>query len=272
MKRLNLIWSVIAILCVSAIPAAAVPSWPGLDSDWDIVTIGGAAYVDARTNDAWDNRDTPPQGPVDIVGGIDQSGNGPFAAGFSAQSAGDLMFRMRVDTNPAIGGQFVWTALLNIDADSDVDWAVQLDLSGDNQVELVQALSGGPDNGWDVTLAGTPHSVGFDPGTNSRFVNASGALNPPFTGSQFHGPGPANDDYFVDFAVPLATFTAETGWNLGDPMGIAFSTSTTHTLANKDRPDYAGWGTVPMVPAPGALVLGSLGTLVFGWFRRGRML
>lgn len=274
MKRLNLGLGVIAILCISWLPAGAVPSWPGLDSDWDVVTIGGGIYIDARTNDAWDNHDTPPQGPVDIVGGIDQSGNGPFAAGFWSQSTEDIMFRMRVDTNPATGGQFVWTALLNIDSDSDVDWAAKLDLSGDNQVELLRALSGGPDNGWDVLLEGPPHTIGFDPGTNSRFVNASGPLNPPFTGSQFHGPGPATDDWFVDFAIPLATFSATTGWNSGDPLGIAFSTSSTHTQTNKDRPDYDGWGDteIPTIPAPGALILASLGTFAFGWLRRGKLL
>jgi len=179
---------------------------------------------------------------------------------------------MRVDTDPSVGGQFVWTALLNMDGDSDVDWAVQLDLSGDNQVELVEAISGGPANGWDVILADGPHGIGFDAAAYSRFVNASGALNPPYTGSQFHGPGPANDDWFVDIAVPLTTFTATTGWEPGDPLGIAFSTSSTHTLDNKDRPDYGDWGDMPAVPAPGALVLGSLGAFVVGWFRRGRLL
>lgn len=270
MKWLNVVLGVAAISCVSWHSAGAVPSWPGLDSDWDLVTIGGGAYVDARTNDPWDNRGTPPQGPVDIVGGIDQSGNGPFAAGFWAQSSEDIMFRMRVDTNPGVGGQSVWTALLNTDADSDADWAVQLDLSGDNQVELVQALSGGPDNNWDVTLADSPHTVGYDPDVYSRFVNASGTLDAPYTGSQFHGPGPENDDWFVDIAIPRGTFTAATGWEPGDPLGIAFSTSSTHTLDNKDRPDYAGWGNTPVIPAPGTLALLGIGTFVFGWFRRGR--
>lgn len=276
MKRVNVILGMVAILSISWVPAGAVPSWPGLDSGWDTVTIGGGMYVDARTGDPGDNFDTPPQGPVDIVGGIDQSANGPFAAGFWAQSAEDLMFRMRVDTDPGVGGQFVWTTLFNTDADSDVDWALQLDLSGDNQVELVQAISGGPANGWDITLAGAPHTIAFDENVYSRFVNASaGALDPPYTGSQFHGPGPETDDWFVDIAVPLATFTATTGWNPGDPLGIAFSTSSTHTLANKDRPDYMGWGNVdepPVVPVPSALILGGLGTCVFGWFRRGRLL
>lgn len=273
MKRLNLILGVIGTVLVSTLPAGAVATWPVADTDWDAVIVGGSTYVDALTGHPGDNYDTPPQGPLDIVGGIDQSANGPFAAGFWAQTAGDLMFRMRVDTDPSVGGQFVWTALLNTDADSGVDWAVQLDLSGDNQVELVQALSGGPDNGWDITLADAPHAIGFSTADYSRFVNASaGGPNPPFTGSQFHGPGPATDDWFVDIGIPLATFTATTGWEPGDPLGIAFSTSSTHTLANKDRPDYAGWGNVPVVPAPSALILGSLGTVVLGWFRRGRLL
>jgi hypothetical protein len=269
---MNLMWGVIGMLCVPWLPAGAVPSWPGLDSGWNTVTIGGSMYVDARTNDAWDNRGTPPQSPVDIVGGIDQNGKGPFAAGFWAQTAEELMFRMRVDTNPSVGGQFVWTALLNTDGDSDVDWAVQLDLSGDNQVELVQALSGGPANGWDVTLAGTPHSIGFEDGTYWRFVEVSGTLDPPYTGSQFYGPGPANGDWFVDIAIPLATFHATTGWNSGDPLGIAFSTSSTHTLDNKDRPDDSDWAEIPLIPAPGALILGSLGACVVGRLRRGRLL
>ncbi len=66
------------------------------------------------------------------------------------------MFRIRLDGDPSRGGQFVRTALLDTDTDPDVDWAFQLDLSGDNQVELVQALSGGPETSWEVALAGPP--------------------------------------------------------------------------------------------------------------------
>lgn len=272
MKRMSIILSVVALLCVLCARAEAAPAWPTLDNQWDPVLIGGVLYIDALANSGSDNYGTPPPEPMDIVGGVDPAGDGPFAAGFWAVDASDLMFRMRVDNDPSVGGQFVWTVLLNTDADSDVDWALQLDLSGDNQVELVQALSGGPDTNWDVTLAGTPHSIGFDEDLYSRFSSASGTLNPPYTGSHFHGPGPVDDDYFVDIAVPLATFTAVTGWNSGDPLGIAFSTSSTHTADNKDRPDYPGWGNQPVVPAPAAILLGSLGVVLVGWCRRNKAL
>ena len=108
----------IAILSVPWFTAGAVPTWPALDTDWNPVLVGGNVYLDALANSGSDNFDTPPPEPMDIVGGIDQSGNGPFAAGFWAQNATELMFRMRVDNNPSVGGQFVWTTLLNTDADS----------------------------------------------------------------------------------------------------------------------------------------------------------
>ncbi|GEM_PF-2323654 len=272
MRKAYSILSVLISLCVLSARVGAGPAWPGADTDWNPVLVGGDIYVDALANSGVDNYDTPPPTPVDIVGGMDPEGDGPFAAGFWALDASHLMFRVRVDGDPSVGGQFVWTALLNTDADSGVDWAVQLDLSGDNQVELVQALSGGPDTNWEVALAGPPHTVGFDKDEYSRFSNASGTLDPPYTGSQFHGPGPVDDDYFVDFAIPLATFTSVTGWNSEDPLGIAFSTSTSHIADNKDRPDYAGWGNVPMVPSPAALMLGSLGVAFVGWLRQRRTL
>ena len=68
-------------------------------------------------------------------------------------------------------------------------------------------------------MAGSPHTIGFDPDMYSRFVNASGALDAPYTGSQFHGPGPATDDWLVDVAIPLSTFTSTTGWESGIRWG-----------------------------------------------------
>ena len=182
MKWWKIIFAAIAILSVPWFTAGAVPTWPALDTDWNPVLVGGNVYLDALANSGSDNFDTPPPEPIDIVGGIDQSGRGPFAAGFWAQNAAELMFRMRVDNDPSRGGQFVWTTLLNTDADSDVDWAVQLDLSGDNQVELVQALSGGPDTNWEVTLAGPPHTIGFDEGDYSRFRERLGNAGPAVHG------------------------------------------------------------------------------------------
>jgi len=158
---------IVSLLFAPCVYAGVGPVWPGSDTAWNPVMVGTDVYVDALANSGFDNYGTPPQSPLDIVGGTDPEGGGVFAAGFWQSTVDDLMFRMRLDGDPGQGGQFVWTALLDTDLDSDVDWALQLDLSGDNRVELVQALSGGPGNGWDVTLS--PTGVGFDYGTYSRF-------------------------------------------------------------------------------------------------------
>lgn len=261
---------ILVVLCLPCSLAVAAPTWPAADNLWDPVLVGGNLYVDAQADSGADYYDTKPPKAMDIVGGVDPQGDGPFAAGFWSLTAADLMFRVRVDGDPSRGGQFVWTALLNTDGDTDVDWALQLDLSGDNQVELVQALSGGPGNNWDVVLAGPPHGNAYDWTVYSRFSNASSPLDAPYTGSHFHGPEPVDDDHFVDLAIPLSDFTGLTGWAAGDPLGIAFSTSASHITDNKDRPDYDGWGDVA-VPAPGAVLLAGLGAAAVGWLRTRRV-
>jgi len=236
---------------------AGGPTWPAADNLWSPVLFGPSLDGDAQA-DTGDYYATRPAKPLDIVGGFDPQGEGPFAAGFWSLGPADLMFRIRVDGNPSQSPQFVWTALLNTDADSDVDWVLQLDMSADEQVELVAALAGGPDNGWEVLLANPPHLIRYDPTLYARFSNASSLPDPPFTGSHFHGPGPIDDDYFVDLALPLLDFMVLTGWNPGEPLGIAFSTSAPHLTNNQDRPDYPGWN-VPTVRAPDMAVPARLG-------------
>lgn len=253
--------ALVIVLGLAPLASAAPVAWPA-DNAWTPATIGAAPYVDRLTvggnlNDDYYN--TPPSPEyTDIVGGTDAAAQGVFAAGFWSNNGTDVMFRIRVDAVPLVNPQTVWQVLLNLDADSDAEYALQLDLSSaDNQVELVQALSGGPDNGWNVVLAGPPHTNAADRADYSRYVNAStGAANPPYTGSHFDSLAPADDDYFVDIAFPWADFKSVTG--VGDGFdfadNIAFSTSASHTLTNKDLPDIASWDN-PQGPDPHDLAI-----------------
>jgi len=90
-------WILILIPCV---PAGAAPSWPASATQWNPVPVGVGIYEDALAGSGADNFDTPPPAGMDLVGGMDPDGNGPFATGFWYSTAEDLMFRMRVDGDP----------------------------------------------------------------------------------------------------------------------------------------------------------------------------
>ena len=233
--------------------------------------IGANPYTDALYVGGNPNNDTfatPPEPEMlDLVGGIDHHGAGPFPTGYWFRDTDNLMFRMRVDNEPGVNSQFVWTVLINTDVDPDVDWALQLDLQVDNQVELVAAASGGPNSGnpWNpVVLDGTPHTGVSPVADYSRFVNASA-----IDGSHFHDPGPDDDDYFVDLAFPLQTLQSVTGLPPGFAFSAALATSADHININKDLPDVAAWSNT--VPEPSALALLSISLfawLAFRWRKR----
>jgi len=260
-----------AVFVCAAVSPGATVTWPN-NNQWTPLEVGGSLYADKVTvggNPFGDVYDTPPNPEyTDIVGGIDSQGNGPFAAGFWYKDATHLMFRIRVDNEPSKNPQVVWQALLDSDSDSDVEWALQLDLSSkDDQVELVPAISGGPDNSWDVVLAAPPHTGAGTPPTDFyRFVNATaGGLDAPYGGSNFDSLN--DDDYFVDFAFGLIDFEDLTGLDAGTfdfTNRTALTTSTTHTQTNKDLPDFTSRDDSETAPAsfPEPVTMGML-TLAF---------
>lgn len=251
-----------AALLLGLLPAGTglAISWPG-DAEWTALTYGLDLYVDALATASGgdDNFVTIPEPEVlDLVGGYDHHGAGPFAAGFSYQDNDYLMFRIRVDNEPTLAGpgadQLVWTVMLNTDGDPDVDWVVQLDQKQHDQVELVPAISGGPQTAvpWDPVVLSSDEleHVGFDSGEYARTQNATAT-----DGSHFHDEGPEDDDFFIDIAYPLATFLSRTGLPADFTYQAALATSATDTLINKDIPDHASWiPTVALVPEPATWV------------------
>ena len=185
-------WMTTALIVLGSTYALGVPLWPA-DGAWQPISAGGGYYIDPLyAGVGTDHYATPPQPEqIDLVGGIDHHGNGPFPTAYYYSDGTDLMFRMHVDNDPTQGGpegsQFVWTVFLNTNPDLAVEWALQLDNKVNAQVELVPAVSGGPQNAapWNpVVLGGAPHTGVSPLSTWSRFVNATGSTARfPFAGA-----------------------------------------------------------------------------------------
>ena len=228
----------------------ADPIWPD-DLDWTPVLVSGIPYIDAldSPDDVYAASTSPDQ--MNLVGGLDGNSAVLFPTAFFYADNDNLMFRMRVDGNPT-GANSAWIVFLNTDLDTEVDWVLSLDSSGDNQVELVPALSGGPAQGspWNPVVIGpTPHTGVSPLAIWSRFVDATAV-----DGSEFDG----DTDYFVDIAYPLSDFLSTTGLSASDPFGLAFATSSDHNNINKDLPDFAEWGQPPnggVIPEPTSILL-----------------
>jgi hypothetical protein len=135
------------------------------------------------------------------------------------------MWRIRLEEWVPMTPTVVWQVFMDIDGDGGIDFSMQLDMSGDNEVELVAAITGGLTFG-DVDLNTTAVWSG-------AVADFSRVITPTGDGSAFGGGG---DDAFLDIGMPWETFAALTGASGSKPIYFGLSSSATHSGINKDLP------------------------------------
>lgn len=217
----------VSLLAASAM--ADIVLWPVADEAWHPITVGGSPLTDplGDVSPSW----------TDVVGSDTYAAGYWYLADGGTPDKGDdeLLFRMRLDDYKA-NPQVVWQFLLDTDADGDIDWSLQVDLSGSEQVELVEATVGGPTFG-DLDFSATPAWMNATAGYTRFTDTATG------DGSDLGGDG---YDVFLDVGISWADFATATGMEMGDPFAIAIATSTSHSGSNKDIP-MDGGGDTPVV-------------------------
>lgn len=232
-----------------AFPATDAFAWP---ATWTPVYRGANYYTDyAYPSGTSDIVNTPPQPAVDIVGGIDSSGKGPFPSLYWYQDGTNIMFGMRLDADPTSHTQAVWQILLSKSGGSQIDWVLQLDEKSHNAVEMV-AATGGPADWKSITLTGTHYAA-----PNLVDYHMHG---PVTDGSNFN----STADGFLGIAYPLSSFQTHFGTG---PIYAAAGTSDTDLSLKKDIPDFAGWSNaLTPVPEPSTRMgLTGLGLMGAGW-------
>lgn len=249
------------IVGLLATEASAQPTWP-TDGQWMAVTSGGAGYGD-RVNDIVGT--TAPASPlprqVNIVGDTN------YSAGFWYQDTDNVFFRIRIDDQVGPNLNWVWQVYMNTDADDAIEYALQVDNASDDTVELVAATAGTSDSGaadWWNTVGGTELNatpIASVPVADWAQISIPNTMD----GSNFNG----TPDRFVDMAFPLVSFPA--GFPAIEDIQIAFATSQTHILTNKDGPDGVWSDPLAGIPEPSGVIplavlfAGFLG--VGGWRR-----
>jgi hypothetical protein len=252
------------VLAAAAVVVAAPANgglihWPVADGLWHPLMVGGAVYTD-------DAGDVSPK-CVDVVGTAAAPAGLWFLydGGTSDQADDELMFRLRLSQGATNGhdypgnlGHYVWQVIFDVDGDDLIDWSLQVDNSGDNEVELLQAIVGGPTFG-DVVLSSTQTWSGSLT-DHSRLVDPTGD-------GQHVGSG--TDDAFLDFGIGWADFSAATGLEQDDMFSVGLATSTSHSTNNKDNPPDlpTGLADVVLVPEPDTAVMLGLAFLLMALWR-----
>lgn len=253
-----------ALLSLGPITASrlhAFPSWPDATVAWSPLKTDTGFYSDP---------DDYSPSHSDIRGDADT-----YSAGYWYFDGQTLFFRMRVDSSPR-NCTSVWTWLLDTDGNDDVDWGLDIDMSGTpGYAELVQAATGGPTIG-DIEFT-VPANIEDFPwyGTTSQDDPSQSwarCVSPSGDGSSFDG----DPDAFADVAIPWADFASNTGATKDTPIRIGLATSGNTNNINKDRPmglsDTSSvadiWSQPIVVPEPSTFIL--LTVLAYPLFLRRR--
>jgi uncharacterized repeat protein (TIGR01451 family) len=220
---------------------AEAVAWPATDADWVALTSDGTPYSE-------------PQGEPGVGQDfLDIVGDATYPAAYWYSDGTNLMFRIRVDAMPPEDVESgVWQILFDFDGDAYVDWSLQLDEHVHEEVELVEAIIGGP-----KFKSGTPGPGDAIELSETQVWPADGpTVDPTYwrwsvagDGSSFGG----DADAFLDMAIPWTALTSATGVESGDPFGVAITTSASREVTNQDTPAdfvYDVWTDPVNEPAP----------------------
>jgi hypothetical protein len=180
------------------------PHDPGLVRADGVRADGRAQAPDFDAPPGRRSRATPAIRPGDeSPSAVDLVGDAAHPAAFIAHDASYLYFRYRVDGDPAGSGGFAsyaWNALMQVPSGNPFQYQYELSLDGKNDTIQIWANTSASDIDFSPLFN--------DPSDAQLFSTSASPLARHLAvndGSSFGG----NTDYFVDFAVPLASLVDE---------------------------------------------------------------
>jgi hypothetical protein len=194
------------VVVLAATPAGAVTFPP--DSDYVPLRCGGQVMTDALADDPG------------FLGALDVVGNDTAPAGLRASDATYLYLRIRLDQDPAPGGQVMASS-----------WGMEFDLDGDRTTYELLVLAdgtGGPAGivslftNTMTTVANSPTDPADTPPVKTFPFSANGRSIA--TSTTIGG----NPDFFIDIAVP---------WSDLVPLGLDRTTKTYVWAASSSSPN-----------------------------------